>query len=97
MKRNLWNELAKRARLASPAPVEMPFRFEEDVLGAVRQSARQPWNPLSVWLPVLRPALGVAFAISIACLFLNNKSAAKPTTDFVSETESLIQMAVLNE
>ena len=96
MKRDLWKELAKRAQVENPAPIEMPFRFEEGVLSALRRGERPAWNPLSLWLPVLRPALGLAFAISIACAFFNNQSPViKPTVDFVSETESMIQTAVL--
>src|SRR5262245_48306259 len=97
MKRDLWNELARRVRSVSPAPVEMPFRFEENVLAAARRSAPQTWNPLNLWLPLLRPALALAFVITITCLMVNHQSPAKPSTDFVSETESMIQMAVLHE
>ena len=97
MKRDLWNELARRVRNAKPAPVEMPFRFEENVLAAVRRSAPQNWNPLNLWLPLLRPALAIAFVITITCLMVNHQAPTKPSTDFVSETESMIQMAVLHE
>ena len=97
MKRDLWNELAKRVRSTNPAPVAMPFRFEDNVLAAVRRSAPQTWNPLNLWLPMLRPALALAFVITMTCLMVNRQSPAKPSTDFVSETESMIQMAVLNE
>jgi|SRR5436190_22079961 len=97
MKRDLWNELAKRVRATSPAPIEMPFRFEDNVLAALRRSAPQFSNPLAAWFPLLRPALALAFVITTVCLLVNYNSPVKPSTDFVSETESLIQMAVLNE
>jgi hypothetical protein len=97
MKRDIWNELARRARLAKSEPTEMPFRFDDSVLNALKQSPAPAWNPLSVWLPVLRPAVGLAFVITLLCLFANYRTASTPTTDFVSETESLIQMAVLHE
>ena len=99
MKRNLWNELAQKVRQTHSAPAEMPFLFEERVLKKLEHSTSAPaWNPLALWMPLLRPAVGLSLVVTSICLFLSyNKAPAKPSTDFVAETVSMIQMAVLNE
>jgi len=44
------------------------------------------------------PAVALSLLVTSICLFLSyNKAPAKPSTDFVAETVSMIQMAVLNE
>jgi len=98
MKRNLWNELARRVRQTQSAPAETPFLFEERVLKALEQSTPPAWNPLTLWMPLLRPAVALSLLVTSICLFLSyNKAPVKPSTDFVAETVSMIQMAVLNE
>lgn len=100
MKRDLWKDLAKRARQSEAPASEMPFQFEERVLRAVHaEGSRRPssaTSPLTLWMPILRPAVGIAFLVAIVCLIVSSKP-AKPTTDFVAETVSILQMAVLNE
>jgi hypothetical protein len=100
MKRNLWNDLAKRVRQSELPVTEMPFQFDERVLRAVNAASPSPGNTtsslLALWMPILRPAVGLAFLVATICLVASSKP-SKPSTDFVAETVSILQMAVLNE
>lgn len=91
-KRDRWSELARRARLVKVSP-EMPFGFEAAVLRRLAQASRE--NPLEQWIPMLRPALGLAFATAILCVALQAESRPETRASLLVETESLIQLAVL--
>jgi hypothetical protein len=100
MKRNLWNDLAKRVRQSELPATEMPFQFDERVLRAIHAESTPHGttasSPLALWMPILRPAVGLAFLVATICLVASSKP-SKPSTDFVAETVSILQMAVLNE
>jgi hypothetical protein len=100
MNRDLWSELARKVRQGAAPTAEMPFGFEDRVLERMRRNPGPSWNPLAACLPLLRPAVGLALVVSCICIFLSSQTTAKaprPSTDFVSETVSIIQMAVLDE
>ena len=89
-----WSELAKRARLAQKAvPEEMPFGFAETVMRRVAQSGRE--KPLEAWVPLLRPALGLAFGTALLCVLLQTNTRNDAPANLLVETENLIRLAVL--
>lgn len=103
MRRDLWKELATRARKARQSCAveeKAPFRFEDRVLTELARTPRKPWNPLAPWLALVKPAVGLAFAITTVCLLYNVTEETKSQNDsiraeLIVQTESLIQMAVL--
>jgi hypothetical protein len=100
--RDLWSELAKRTREANQASSQselapMPFGFDEAVLTKVRASTRERFNPWESWVPLLRPALGLAFGAAMICLVLDFRVEDKLPNNLVSQTEVLFQSAMLNE
>ncbi|HEV8543765.1 MAG TPA: hypothetical protein VGR78_15335 [Verrucomicrobiae bacterium] len=100
--RDLWNELAKRVREADqPASQselnEMPFGFDDAVLRKLQSSTRERFNPWESWVPLLRPALGLAFGAAMICLVLDYRAEEKLPNNLVSQTEVLFQSAMLNE
>jgi hypothetical protein len=56
-------------------------------------------NPAEAWIPLLRPALGLAFATAFLCVLLQARTQTRTAEDlpenFLVQTENLIQMAVL--
>jgi hypothetical protein len=100
--RDLWSELAKRIRETAQAPnrtevAEMPFGFDDAVLRKVRASTRERFNPWESWIPLLRPALGLAFGAAMICLVLDFRTEEKLPNNLVAQTEVLFQSAMLNE
>ncbi len=100
--RDLWNELSKRVRDAGqnasePDMGQMPFGFDEAVLRKVRSTPRERFNPWESWIPLLRPALGLAFGAAMICLVLDYRTEEKLPTNLVAQTEALFQYAMLNE
>jgi hypothetical protein len=93
-----WSELARSARLRPTArnDEEMPFGFAEAVLRRLARAGRE--NPVEAWVPLLRPALGLAFATAFVCVLLQVRTqgykSATPDNLLV-ETENLIRLAVL--
>ena len=90
-----WSELARRARLAprTEAP-EMPFGFADSVLRRLARAGRE--NPAESWLPLLRPAVGLAFATAILCVVLQTRAQQNDMPEnLLVETENMIRLAVL--
>ena len=97
MKRDLWKELAARARRESEAPVEVPFGLEREVLARVRRSSETSFYT-SVWLPMLRPALVLAVGVMGICLAIQfSVSPAQREADLLSETDALLITALFDE
>ena len=88
-----WNELARRARkFRAPGP-EMPFGFDSAVLRRVESTELE--GLIDAWLPLLRPALGLAFATAILCVMLQARAQQEQAPSLLVETENLIRFAVL--
>lgn len=88
-----WSELARRARLVKVSPEPIPFGFEEAVLRRLARAERA--NPVEAWIPLLRPALGLAFATAVLCVALQTQKQPEAPDNLLVETENLIQFAVL--
>lgn len=90
-----WTELARKARLArkSNAAEEMPFGFADAVLRRLARTERE--KPIEAWVPLLRPALGLAFATAFLCVLLQAKAQSDVPENLLVETENLIRLAVL--
>jgi hypothetical protein len=88
-----WSELARRARVVKVFPVPMPFGFEQAVLRRLARDGRE--NPIESWIPLLRPALGLALATAVLCVVLQNRVEQPVPASLLVETENLIQFAVL--
>ena len=58
--RDLWNDLARRARVAPSDLAEAPFGFANSVVQKVQAARRDGSSLLDDWVAVLRPALGLA-------------------------------------
>jgi hypothetical protein len=103
MKKDLWNELARRVRAfeANEAPAQstpMPFGFEQSVLRRLAAASKNAAaNPFDLWATVLRPAVGLAFATAMLCVLLEYRNEQKIPNDPLTQTEALFQMAILNE
>jgi|SRR4051812_31309016 len=97
--RDLWSELSKRVRDASQNAdqAQMPFGFDEAVFRKVRSTARERFNPWESWIPLLRPALGLAFGAAMICLVMDYRTEEKLPNNLVAQTEALFQYAMLNE
>ncbi|HEX7863237.1 MAG TPA: hypothetical protein VF773_23110 [Verrucomicrobiae bacterium] len=91
-----WSELARRARLARKASTDdeqMPFGFADAVL---RRLARaEATSGMEAWAPMLRPALGLAFATAFLCVLLQVKGTQDAPENLLTATEDMIQLAVL--
>jgi len=95
MKKDLWSDLARRVRESAPAQ-SMPFGFDDEVLRRLRAEARRPADPWEGWGPLLRPALGLAFATALICIgfhYQMNRVQPDLTDNLLSQTEELIQLA----
>ncbi len=90
--KDCWKEIARRAGLVT-RDEQMPFGFEAAVLRRFAAAGRE--NPIESWLPVVRPALGLAFATAILCVLLQVRTQNETPTNVLVETESLMQLAVL--
>jgi len=93
-----WSELAKLARAErkrSPgdqAP-EIPFGFPEAVMLRLAGAPRE--NPAEAWLPLLRPALGLAFVTAFLCVLMQVRTQSDTPANLLVDTENLIRLAVL--
>jgi len=87
--------LARQARAVqrSIEREEMPFGFAETVMRRVAQSPRE--KPIEAWVPLLRPAVGLAFATAFLCVLLQVKQQNDLPPNLLVETENLIELAVL--
>ena len=93
-----WTQIVERARNAPQAEVEdMPFGFAEAVMCRLARAKRP--TAVDAWVPLLRPAFGLAFATPFLCVLLQTRtettSAENLPENFLVQTENLIQMAVL--
>ena len=91
-----WNELARLARAEQKASVqtpEMPFGFADTVMRRLALAGRE--NPAEAWVPLLRPALGLAFATAFLCVLLQVRTQSETPANLLVETENLIRLAVL--
>jgi hypothetical protein len=96
--RDLWNELARRVRAADQvARPEAPFGFADSVLRKLQSARRGGAGLLDDWVAVLRPALGLAFGTALLCFLLQYRLESEIPNDSVTQTEALIQLAVLND
>ena len=96
--RDLWNELASRVRRANQVQeTEVPFGFTEAVLRKMQNARRESSSILDDWVAVLRPALGIAFGTALICILLQYRVERDLPNDAVTQTEALIQLAVLND
>ena len=96
MMKDRWSQIAEQARRAQkPGAEEMPFGFAESVLRRLA-SAQRP-NPAEAWIPLLRPALGLAFATAFLCVLLQTRTQSQSNLpeNLIVQTENLIQMAIL--
>lgn len=94
--RDHWNELARRVREAQPAaPPAMNPGFDQAVLRRLAQAQREPQPLFEAWVPLLRPALGLALATAVICLAVEFGVRTEPEENILSQTEQLIQLAVL--
>lgn len=89
---NHWDELARRARIASVPDEQVPFGFEAAVMRRLAAAGRD--NLIDLWLPVIRPALGLAMATAIVCLALQFRAEKELPENMLADTENLIQLAV---
>lgn len=89
---NHWDELARRARSASVPDEQVPFGFEAAVMRQLAATGRD--NLIDLWLPVIRPALGLAVATAVVCLALQFRGEKELPDNMLAETENLIQLAV---
>ena len=94
MKRDLWKELAGRARKeAAAVPAAVPFGFEREVLRRARQGETSFFGNL--WMPVLRPALVLAVGVMGICLAIQfSMGPAERNGDLLSETDALLTTAL---
>jgi hypothetical protein len=90
--KDLWSELARQARKSQPAEEPMPFGFEAAVMRRLATAERE--NPIEAWLPMLRPALGLAFATAVLCVILQVRGGQDLPPNLLVETDNLIQLAV---
>jgi hypothetical protein len=88
-----WNELARRARAASMQDEQMPFGFDTAVMRRLAVAGRD--NLIDLWLPVIRPALGLAVVTAVVCLALQFRAEKELPENMLADTENLIQLAVL--
>ena len=88
-----WNELSQRARKFHAPEPEMPFGFDAAVLRRIDSVEAQ--GAVDAWLPLLRPALGLAFATAILCVMLQARAQQEQAPSLLVETENLIRFAVL--
>jgi hypothetical protein len=90
-----WSELARQARLVkrNTDREQMPLGFAEAVMRRLARSARE--KSIDAWVPLLRPALGLAFATAFLCVLLQVKQQNDAPTNLLVETENLIELAVL--
>ena len=90
-----WTELARQARRVQRTAdsEDMPFGFAEEVMRRVAQSSRE--KTIDAWVPLLRPALGLAFATAFVCILLQVKQQNDSPANLLVETENLIELAVL--
>ena len=90
-----WSELARQARSVQKTTdrEEMPFGFAEAVMRRVAQSTRE--KTIEAWVPLLRPALGLAFATAFVCVLLQVTQHNDAPANLLVETENLIRLAVL--
>jgi hypothetical protein len=88
-----WSQLARRARAQARPDEEMPFGFEAAVLRRLAAAGRE--SAIESWLPVIRPALGMAFATALLCVALQFRAEKEAPSNLLVETDNLIQLAVL--
>jgi hypothetical protein len=92
-----WSELARAARaqrkVADEQMPEMPFGFADAVLRRLAVAGRE--NPVEAWVPLLRPALGLAFATAFLCVLLQVRTQSETPDNLLVDTENLIRLAVL--
>jgi len=94
--KDLWSDLARRIRAANAVQQpEVPFGFTEAVLQKLRRTGRP--SLLDDWAAVLRPAVGLAFGTALLCFLLQYRTQRELPSDVYSQTEALIQLAVLND
>ena len=96
--RDLWSELARRVRAAERMePVEAPFGFADAVLRKLESARRGGATLLDEWAAMLRPAVGLAFGTAVICFLLQYRAETEFSADAVTQTEALIQFAVLDD
>lgn len=92
-----WSQLAKMARTSQKPAEEMPFGFAEAVMRRLARAERP--SAVEAWVPLLRPALGLAFATAFLCVLLQTRVGGQGNEslpeNLLVQTENLIQMAVL--
>ena len=91
--KDLWTELARRARQASSRDEQIPFGFEVAILRRLAAAGQE--SPIESWIPLIRPALGLAFATAVLCVALQLRTQKDTPTNLLVETDNLIQLAVL--
>jgi hypothetical protein len=96
--KDLWFELARRVRAVDQVEnAEVPFGFTDSVLRRLQTARRDGSALLDDWVAVLRPALGLAFGTALLCFLLQSRLEAEAPSDPVTQTEALIQLAVLDD
>ena len=102
--KDLWNDLAQRVREANRVEeAEVPFGFTDAVMRRLQAARREAPNFLDDWIAVLRPAVGLAFGTALVCILLQfnvakeTPSNTASTSDAVTQTEQLIQLALAND
>jgi hypothetical protein len=96
--KDLWSDLARRVRVANRVgEPEAPFGFTDAVLRKLRIAGRQRPSLLEDWAAVLRPAVGLAFGTALLCFLLQYRVQREAPNDVFTQTEALIQLAVLND
>jgi hypothetical protein len=96
--RDLWSELARRVRAAEKVEsAEVPFGFTDTVLRKLQSARRGGAGLLDDWMAVLRPAVGLAFGTAVVCFLLQYRLEREVPNDSVTQTEAMIQLAVLND
>ncbi|HVK58165.1 MAG TPA: hypothetical protein VM735_05235 [Candidatus Kapabacteria bacterium] len=91
-----WSELARRARLTrklTTADEPVPLGFTDSVMNRLARAGRE--SSVEAWAPLLRPALGLAFATAFLCVLLQVKAQDSTPDNLLVETENLIRLAVL--
>ena len=91
--KDLWTELTRSARRASPRDEQIPFGFEAAVLRRLAAAGKE--SPIDSWIPLIRPALGLAFATALLCVAFQVRTQNDGPTNLLVETDNLIQLAVL--